>query len=260
MDTVSYLLGKKNGGGSGTTNYNDLSNKPSINDVTLSGNKTLSDLGIQEELVSGTNIKTINSQSILGSGDITISGGGDDDFGKVYLFRGDAFNTSDTQLVKIYKQIKADFDNGITSTFINFSNSNLYNETTKYSTYGIYRVEKFNSTNNKLYLNSIDWRFNYEDTWSGQSYSLLQLRSPEIIITFDSNGDITAIASESNSLKTVSFLKTNGYGTSAFIPTAPGAPTSKKYVDDLPTTYTGYDATKTQVLKNVNGTLTWVDE
>lgn len=34
----------------------------------------------------------------------------------------------------------------------------------------------------------------------------------------------------------------------------------KKYVDNKPTTYTGYDATKTQVLKNVNGTLTWVTE
>lgn len=31
---------------------------------------------VQETLVSGTNIKTINNQSILGSGDITISGGG----------------------------------------------------------------------------------------------------------------------------------------------------------------------------------------
>lgn len=29
--------------------------------------------------------------------------------------------------------------------------------------------------------------------------------------------------------------------------------------DDL-TGITGYDATKTQILKNVNGTLTWVDE
>ena len=35
---------------------------------------------------------------------------------------------------------------------------------------------------------------------------------------------------------------------------------TKKYVDDKVTTYSGYDATKTQVLKNVNGTLTWVDE
>lgn len=37
-------------------------------------------------------------------------------------------------------------------------------------------------------------------------------------------------------------------------------PAHKKYVDDKPTTWSGYDATKTQILKNVNGTLTWVDE
>lgn len=34
------------GGGGGTSNYNDLSNKPSINGVTLSGNKTSEDLNI----------------------------------------------------------------------------------------------------------------------------------------------------------------------------------------------------------------------
>lgn len=33
-------------GGGGTTNYSDLTNKPQINSVTLSGNKSLSDLGI----------------------------------------------------------------------------------------------------------------------------------------------------------------------------------------------------------------------
>ena len=36
----------ESGGGGGTSNYNDLSNKPSINNVTLSGNKSLTDLGI----------------------------------------------------------------------------------------------------------------------------------------------------------------------------------------------------------------------
>lgn len=36
------------GGSGGTTDYGDLSNKPSINSVTLSGNKTTSDLGIDE--------------------------------------------------------------------------------------------------------------------------------------------------------------------------------------------------------------------
>ena len=102
------------GGGSsegGTTDYNKLENKPSINGVTLSQNKTLKDLGIQPEgayltevpdtyktkdendnlyqpkgsyqpagsyqetLVSGDNIKTVNGQSLLGEGDLTIAGG-----------------------------------------------------------------------------------------------------------------------------------------------------------------------------------------
>ena len=36
-------------GGGGTSNYSDLTNKPQINSVTLSGNKSLSDLGITYE-------------------------------------------------------------------------------------------------------------------------------------------------------------------------------------------------------------------
>ncbi len=47
---------------------------------------------------------------------------------------------------------------------------------------------------------------------------------------------------------------------SQYTPTDNNHVVNKKYVDDLPKSYTGYDATKTQVLKNVNGTLTWVDE
>ena len=40
------------GGGSGTTNYNELDNKPQINSVTLSGNKSSSDLGLQDAISS----------------------------------------------------------------------------------------------------------------------------------------------------------------------------------------------------------------
>lgn len=73
-------------GTGGTSDYNDLSNKPSINNVTLSGNKSLTQLGIasnvdvvalelfkQDKLQSGTNIKSINNKSILGSGNIEIN-------------------------------------------------------------------------------------------------------------------------------------------------------------------------------------------
>ena len=47
LDLPSYLLGKSKGGGGGTSNYNELSNQPSINNVTLTGDKSLDDLGIE---------------------------------------------------------------------------------------------------------------------------------------------------------------------------------------------------------------------
>lgn len=106
------------GGSGGTGDYNQLTNKPQINSVELSGNKTLAALGIQaagnyattsdlalkadkstvdalqeqvtsntsaiatkqDALVSGTNIKTINGQTVLGSGNIEVGGGGTSDY------------------------------------------------------------------------------------------------------------------------------------------------------------------------------------
>lgn len=72
-----------------------MTNKPSINDVTLEGNKSLSELGAQATLTSGTNIKTINNESILGSGNITIEGGSETNGwnGKVISILGDSIST-----------------------------------------------------------------------------------------------------------------------------------------------------------------------
>ena len=61
MNILDIAIAKKlagGGGGSGTDNYNDLSNLPKINDTTLSGNKSSSALGLQSE---------INSESKLAS-------------------------------------------------------------------------------------------------------------------------------------------------------------------------------------------------
>ena len=55
MDLLDIAIAKQlagGGGGSGTDNYNDLSNLPKINDVTLSGNKSSSALGLQSEITS----------------------------------------------------------------------------------------------------------------------------------------------------------------------------------------------------------------
>ena len=52
------------GGSGGTTNYNLLSNKPTINDVELSANKTSSDLGLQAAI---SDLETIRSGASAGA-------------------------------------------------------------------------------------------------------------------------------------------------------------------------------------------------
>ena len=63
-DEILLGLIKANGGGGGggTTNYNDLSNKPQIAGTTLSGNKSLADLGIAsaQSVTNITNGESIN--------------------------------------------------------------------------------------------------------------------------------------------------------------------------------------------------------
>lgn len=49
LGTIIALIKSLGGGGSGSSSYSDLSNKPKINSITLSGNKSLSDLGISAE-------------------------------------------------------------------------------------------------------------------------------------------------------------------------------------------------------------------
>ena len=49
------------GGGGGTSNYPDLTNKPQINGVTLSGNKTTSALGIDKTAVGLGNVPNVST-------------------------------------------------------------------------------------------------------------------------------------------------------------------------------------------------------
>lgn len=51
--------GSTSGSSGGSSNYNDLENKPSINGVSLDGNKTSADLGVLD--VNTTELQTIKS-------------------------------------------------------------------------------------------------------------------------------------------------------------------------------------------------------
>ena len=46
LEKIIVQYGTGGSGSGGTTNYDDLTNKPSINGITLTGNKTSIDLGI----------------------------------------------------------------------------------------------------------------------------------------------------------------------------------------------------------------------
>lgn len=60
------------GGGGGTSDYSDLTNKPSINSVTLSGNKTASDLG----LAAASDIPTVPIASTTTPSDLGTASAG----------------------------------------------------------------------------------------------------------------------------------------------------------------------------------------
>jgi len=59
VDQIARMMAldaaQSGGGGGGTDNYNDLTNRPKINNVTLTGNKTTSDLGIVENVQANWN-------------------------------------------------------------------------------------------------------------------------------------------------------------------------------------------------------------
>ena len=96
-------------GPAGTTDYNELQNKPD-----LSIYATTTDLATkQDELVSGTNIKTINNESILGSGNIDIQGGGGEPTGlnnSLYTI-GEALSEHDAKIKGLFIKGNADIQN-----------------------------------------------------------------------------------------------------------------------------------------------------
>lgn len=62
------------GGGGGTSDYAQLTNKPKINNVELSGSKSLADLGIQGALTAGDGISIINNViSATGGGSMPVT-------------------------------------------------------------------------------------------------------------------------------------------------------------------------------------------
>ena len=94
------LIGGITGGGEGTNNYNDLINKPSINGMPLSGNKTSSDLhlftGDYSDLSNKPTINGVTVEGNLTSADLNMFDGDYDHLtNKPTLFSGDYDDLTD---------------------------------------------------------------------------------------------------------------------------------------------------------------------
>ena len=185
----------------------------------------------QDTLVSGTNIKTINNQSLLGSGDIQISGGS-----TPYIF--ETLNVWNTNIDNTANRtvMKSIYDKFIQNNKIELNNVMFH----------LYRI---GSTDEKIYLVannmfiadyyiSINFYEVSENGTRGGAYggSYNRKRKYTINAPFNSStGELNSI-SISNSydfgITTTEYGPITTNNTNAFTPTGDYNPATKKYVDD----------------------------
>lgn len=291
---------KSGGGGGGTSNYNELSNKPQINSVELSGNKELDDLGIQNKITSTNKVDASFIDDSLSTNKFVTSAekqtwnekqdeliAGDNITIQNNVISASSGGGSIPENLKVYynsgNQNSVDFIFDENETGIYFFGINTG------STPGQRNIKFYATNNSKVLMTSIEGigylfyitKYTGEETTKQIYAYLVSMKVASDSVTFeekkieidvDSQKTITATVINNQNLSGSLFVTTNGYQQINAIkvftmlpqcnltPTLDNNLTNKKYVDDKPTTYDGYDATKTQVLKNVNGTFTWVDE
>lgn len=149
--------------------------------IIMNGSDTLQDLldEKQDTLVSGINIKTINNTSLLGSGDITISGGGDNE-AQLYNFicnsviPGDD-NTNDTFIIDVDTDIKPNtfvYDSTAIYTNVKLGFSSTLFEQCYWTDRITIRLVKNNTTLKEfsVYGKSADINLDYIDRWGTYEY------------------------------------------------------------------------------------------
>lgn len=115
----------------------------------------------QDTLVSGTNIKTINGTSLLGSGDITISGGGGDSYTAVIELTASQFQSYLTTGVLTLDSAQSNLMSNATSAVFKYNNTSYFNvavsKITSYSSGNFsftYRLYAGTSVLSKGFVNS----------------------------------------------------------------------------------------------------------
>lgn len=124
------------GGGGGTSDYSALSNKPKINNVELSGNKTLAEIGIQTATTSNTGLVKPDGTTITidSNGKISaVGGGGGGEVPDNVALLGDTLSTEESEPRDADTLEGHSADYFATNTAINTLNENLSALTTTVS-------------------------------------------------------------------------------------------------------------------------------
>ena len=245
----------KNGGGStgGTTNYLELANKPKINNVELTGNKTLEDLGINiPDLENYYTKDTVNEelnkkQNALIAGDnITIDGNtisakGEQPIFYIYIdkstqrINGETYTyPSDSQVAQDFREFLSTVNNMNFKIVVKF-NDQFINDGSYIECYPNASLDKSPSeyASNHSGLSFIS-AVQYED------YTLNNggLGFKVCVSIGIHNGEYTSISIHTVPLPYLPITTTNNSNVVNFVPTQNYHPATKKYVDDNAKIYT----------------------
>ena len=245
----------KNGGSStgGTTNYLELANKPKINNVELTGNKTLEDLGINIPDLENYYTKDIvneelnKKQNALIAGDnITIDGNtisakGEQPIFYIYIdkstqrINGETYTyPSDSQVTQDFREFLSTVDNMNFKIVVKF-NDQFINDGSYIECYPNASLDKSPSeyASNHVGLSFVS-AVQYEDyTLNNEGLGFKVCVSIGI-----HNGEYTSISIHTVPLPYLPITSTNNSNVVNFVPTKNYHPATKKYVDDNIKIYT----------------------
>lgn len=202
--------------------YDDLTNKPSIP-------TKISDLTDDSNFLESTDLKTINGNSLVGSGDITISSG---EKPLMYYLETDLTSTSDwgtnnvlsnNDLNKLSSIINDVYNNG--KNFFTLIITSENNKKTPITfTYTIYSNRNIQTKPTQLELYSIQTEGQLTPNF------LIKFKSFLLSCNITWNGETPTVTFAMVSKSEQSFLATNN--NSSYTPTSNYQPATKKYVDD----------------------------
>lgn len=177
-----------------------------------------SDLTNDSGFLNASSFKTINNESIVGSGDITISG--------LKMYQTSERNTSSTTLRQAFKNVIDDYKKGEQSYVLVL---HQYGGNPK-GLYGIANTSQSGSSTTYTFCPTSTSTDKSNNNSNGTT--ALQKTYVNYNVTIDENDEITSFSTSASNETLSKVLATDVNYTTPYTPLYNGSPATKKYVDD----------------------------